>query len=451
MQEFDLLVIGGGSGGVRAARFAANFGAKVALAEGARLGGTCVNVGCIPKKFLMYAAEFVHNKHLMQNYGFSGDLEFNWQTLIHNKNIELARLNQIYNNLLTNSGVTVFHDFARLISSDTAQVGIHQISAKYILLAPGGTAYLPKITGIEHAITSNELFALPKLPAKIAIVGGGYIAVEFASILQALGAKVTLIYRSDLFLRGFDQDLRSLLKDEFTSQNITLKFNNDVTSITKNSTNLTVQLQDGQNLDVNCVLYATGRVPNLTNLGLKNAGVILDDRGFIAVDANYQTFNPQIFAIGDAIGKIALTPTALAEGMAVARYLFAKQTYQQVDYSNVPSAIFSLPNLASCGLTEEQAKAQGFKLKIFSSKLRALKLTLSTSAQQSLVKLIVDKHSDKILGAHIAGENAGEIMQAVAVAIKANATKAVFDATIGIHPTLAEELVTLRNPTKVDA
>jgi len=450
MQEFDLLVIGGGSGGVRAARFAANFGAKVAVAEYQKLGGTCVNVGCIPKKFLMYAAEFAHNQDVMPSYGFIGKNSFNWQTLITNKNIELARLNKVYANLLVNSGVTVFNDFAKIISANTAQIGNQQIKAKYILLAPGGYPYLPKIKGIEHAITSNEIFDLPKLPAKIAIIGGGYIAVEFASILQALGTKVSLIYRGDLFLRGFDQDLRNHLHDEFVRQNIELKFNTDVISITKNTDNLTLLLDNGANLETDCVLYATGRMPLIANLGLENAKIALDKRGFIAVNENYQTSCPSVFAIGDAIGKIALTPVALAQGMAVARYLFASQTYQKLNYANVPSAVFSLPNLAVVGLTEEQARNQGYKLKIFSSSFRALKLTLSKEQQRSLVKLVVDSNTDKVLGCHIAGDSAGEIIQSVAIAIKAGATKEIFDTTIGVHPTLAEEIVTLREPIRTD-
>jgi len=449
MQEFDLLVIGGGSGGVRAARFAASFGAKVALAEGAKLGGTCVNLGCIPKKFLMYAAEFAHNQDLMPSYGFSGDYAFNWRTLIANKDAEIQRLNQIYSNLLARSKVTVFNDFAHLIARDIAQIGQTQIKAKHILLAPGGRPHLPQIDGIEHAISSDDLFSLKTLPQKMVIVGGGYIAVEFASILQALGTEVTLIYRGDLFLRGFDFDLRNHLRIEFERQNIALKFNLDVQKISKNN-NLTLTLSNGESLTTDAVLYATGRVPNLSNLGLENANVALDERGFIAVDANFQTSNAGIWAIGDAIGRIALTPVALAEGMALARYLFAPETYQKVDYANVPSAVFSLPNLASVGLSEEEARAQGYKLKIFKSDFRTLKLSLTKDEQRSLVKLVVCKNTDQVLGVHLAGENAGEIVQSAAIALKAGATKAVFDATIGIHPTLAEELVTLREPIKVD-
>jgi len=450
MQEFDLLVIGAGSGGVRAARFAADFGAKVAIAESSKLGGTCVNAGCIPKKILMYAANTNKDFKLSSSYGFNSSYSFDWSTLIKNKDREISRLNKIYHNLLTSSGVTIFNGHARLLNSNTVQIDDVKVKTKYILLAPGGKPFVPVIIGGEHAITSDELFHLEKLPANISIIGGGYIAVEFAAILQALGAKVTLIHRDNLFLRGFDSSLRQHLKDEFSQQGIKLKFNSEVISITKNN-RFNLQLNNGEDHCTDCVLYATGRKPNINNLGLKNVGINLDKRGFIAVNDNYQTNIANIFAIGDAIGKIQLTPVALAEAMAVTKYLFKPDIYQKLDYDNIPYAVFSSPNLASVGLTEENARNQGFKLKVFSSKFRPLKLTLSDEQRFSMVKIIVCKNSDKVLGIHVASSDAGEIVQGFAAAIKAGITKKTLDNTIGIHPTLAEELVTMRNPVLIDA
>jgi len=444
--DFDLLVIGGGSGGVRAARFAADFGAKVALAESRYLGGTCVNVGCIPKKLFAYAAQFAEDFSKTAGYGFSlATPDFNWQVLRDNKTGEIQRLNGVYQKLLENSGVCLFDGHARLLGEHQVEVNGKTYSAKNILLATGGWPDKPQISGIEHAITSNEVFALPSLPKQMLIVGGGYIAVEFASIFHALGVKVSLLYRGELFLRGFDGSLRSHLKEEFERKGLDVQFSADIAHIERQADGaLTAQLKDGRNLTADCIVYATGRKPMTDGLGLENTAVTLDERGFVQVDNTYQTAAPSIFAIGDLIGRVQLTPVALAEGMAVAKHLFRPEPFAPLDYRLIPSAVFSLPNLASVGLSEEQAIAEGHNIRVFESRFRALKLTLTDCQERTLCKLIVDADSDKVLGCHMAGSDAGEIIQGLAVALKAGASKQQFDETLGIHPTAAEEFVTMR-------
>jgi len=444
--DFDLLVIGGGSGGVRAARFAADFGAKVALAESRYLGGTCVNVGCIPKKLFAYAAQFAEDFAKADGYGFSpGRPEFNWQVLRDNKTREIHRLNGVYRKLLENSGVVLLDGHARLLDAHQAAVNSKTYSAKNILLATGGWPNKPDIPGIQHAITSNEVFALPSLPKQMLIVGGGYIAVEFASIFHALGVQVTLLYRGELFLRGFDGSLRRHLKEEFERKGLNLQFSTQITQIERQASgHLKARLSDGRTLHADCIVYATGRRPMTEGLGLENTAVTLDERGFVEVDNAYCTVAPSIFAIGDLIGRVQLTPVALAEGMAVAKYLFRPEQFAPVDYRLIPSAVFSLPNLASVGLSEELAREQGHNVRLFESRFRALKLTLTVCQERTLCKLIVDADSDKVLGCHMAGSDAGEIIQGLAVALKAGASKRQFDETLGIHPTAAEEFVTLR-------
>jgi len=444
--DFDLLVIGGGSGGVRAARFAADFGAKVALAESRYLGGTCVNVGCIPKKLFAYAAQFAEDFPKTAGYGFSqATPEFNWQLLRDNKTKEIKRLNGVYQKILESSGVCLLDGHARLLDEHQVEINRQTYSAKNILLATGGWPNKPDIIGIEHAITSNEVFALPSLPKQMLIVGGGYIAVEFASIFHALGVKVSLLYRGELFLRGFDGSLRRHLKEEFERKGLDMQFSADIAHIERQADGaLTAQLKDGRVLTADCIVYATGRRPLTDGLGLENTAVTLDERGFVQVNHTYQTAAPSIFAIGDLIGRVQLTPVALAEGMAVAKKLFRPQLFSPLDYRLIPSAVFSLPNLASVGLTEEQARAEGHNIRLFESRFRALKLTLTHCQERTLCKLIVDADSDKVLGCHMAGSDAGEIIQGLAVALKAGATKQQFDETLGIHPTAAEEFVTMR-------
>lgn len=446
--DFDLFVIGAGSGGVRAARFAAGFGAKVAVAESRYLGGTCVNVGCVPKKLLVYGAHFADDFEQAQGFGWTlGDADFNWQTLIANKNREIQRLNGIYRNLLVNSGVTLLEGHARIVDAHHVEVDGQRFSTERILIATGGWPQVPDIPGREHAITSNEAFFLPQLPKRVLVVGGGYIAVEFAGIFHGLGADTTLLYRRDLFLRGFDRSVREHLSEELTKRGLNLQFNSDIARIDKQADgSLHATLKDGRVLEADCVFYATGRRPMLDNLGLENVSVELDDKGFIAVDELFQTSEPSILALGDVIGRVQLTPVALAEGMAVARRLFKPEQYRPVDYAHIPTAVFSLPNIGTVGLTEEQAREQGYDVQVFESRFRPMKLTLTECQERTLMKLVVDAGTDRVLGCHMVGPEAGEIIQGLAVALKAGATKQVFDETIGVHPTAAEEFVTMRTP-----
>ncbi|WP_313481959.1 glutathione-disulfide reductase [Stutzerimonas kunmingensis] len=449
--DFDLFVIGAGSGGVRAARFAAGFGAKVAVAESRYLGGTCVNVGCVPKKLLVYGAHYAEDIGQAQGYGWTIDgATFDWKTLIANKDREIQRLNGIYRSILVDSGVTLLQAHARLVDAHTVEVEGKHYTAEHILIATGGWPHVPAIPGREHAITSNEAFYLESLPRRVLVVGGGYIAVEFASIFHGCGADTKLLYRGELFLRGFDGSLRDHLKDEMIKKGVDLQFNADIVHIDKQADgSLLATLEDGRTLEADCIFYATGRRPMLDNLGLEKAGVALDARGFIAVDDEYRTSVSSILAIGDVIGRVQLTPVALAEGMAVARRLFKPEQYRKVDYTTIPTAVFSLPNMATVGLTEEEAREQGYNVTIFESRFRPMKLTMTDSLERSLMKLVVDAETDRVLGCHMAGPDAGEIMQGLGVALKAGATKQVFDDTLGIHPTAAEEFVTMRTPAAI--
>ncbi|WP_447785182.1 glutathione-disulfide reductase [Pseudomonas germanica] len=446
--DFDLYVIGAGSGGVRAARFAAGFGAKVAVAESRYLGGTCVNVGCVPKKLLVYGAHFAEDFEQASGFGWSlGEANFDWATLIANKDREINRLNGIYRNLLVNSGVTLHEAHAKIVGPHEVEVNGERYTAKNILIATGGWPQIPEIPGREHAIGSNEAFFLKELPKRVLVVGGGYIAVEFAGIFHGLGANTTLLYRGDLFLRGFDGSVRKHLQEELTKRGLDLQFNADIARIDKQvDGSLKATLKDGRELEADCIFYATGRRPMLDNLGLENTDVQLTDKGFIKVDEQYQTSEPSILALGDVIGRVQLTPVALAEGMAVARRLFKPEQYRPVDYKMIPTAVFSLPNIGTVGLTEEEARDAGHDVVIFESRFRPMKLTLTECQEKTLMKLVVDGKTDKVLGCHMVGPDAGEIVQGLAIALKAGATKRDFDDTIGVHPTAAEEFVTMRTP-----
>ncbi|MGY4494406.1 glutathione-disulfide reductase [Pseudomonas sp. TE3610] len=446
--DFDLFVIGAGSGGVRAARFAAGFGAKVAVAESRYLGGTCVNVGCVPKKLMVYGAQFKGDFAHAEGYGWAlGERSFDWHTLIANKNREIERLNGIYRNLLINSRVTLLEGHARMLDAHTVQVNGQTFSAEHILLATGGWPVIPDIAGREHAIGSNEVFFLEQLPKRVIVVGGGYIAAEFAGIFNGLGARTTQLYRGDLFLRGFDGSVRQHLCDEMRRAGVDLQFNTDIARIDKLADGtLKATLNDGRELLADCIFYATGRRPMLENLGLENTAVELDERGFIKVDELFQTTEPSVLAVGDVIGRVQLTPVALAEGMAVARRLFQPEHYRPVDYALIPTAVFSQPPIGTVGLSEEQARAQGHEVTVFQSDFRPMKLTLTDDHERTLMKLVVDSNTDQVLGCHMVGPDAGEIIQGLAIALKAGATKQVFDETIGVHPTAAEEFVTLRTP-----
>ncbi len=448
--EFDLFVIGAGSGGVRAARFAAGFGAKVAVAESRYLGGTCVNVGCLPKKLLVYGAHFAEDFEQASGFGWTlGESSFDWATLIANKDREINRLNGIYRNLLVNSGVTLIEGHARITGPNEVEVNGQRHSAKHILIATGGWPQIPEIAGREHAISSNEAFFLKALPKRVLVVGGGYIAVEFAGIFHGLGAQTSLLYRGDMFLRGFDGAVRKHLHEELTKRGMDIQFNADIARIDKQADgSLKATLKDGRELEADCIFYATGRRPMLDNLGLEATGVKLDKRGFVEVDDLYQTAEPSILAIGDVIGRVQLTPVALAEGMAVARRLFKPEQYRAVDYAMIPTAVFSLPNIGTVGLSEEQAVEDGHAVQVFESSFRPMKLTLTDCQERTFMKLVVDANTDKVLGCHMVGPEAGEIVQGLAIALKAGATKQHFDETIGVHPTAAEEFVTMRTPVK---
>jgi len=445
--QYDLFVIGAGSGGVRAARMASSLGAKVVIAEERYYGGTCVNVGCVPKKLFVYASHFSEEFEIARSFGWSmEEVQFSWQRLIKNKNDEINRLNGVYERILDSNGVEIIDGRARLVDEHTITINDRQITAERILIAVGGWPSVPDFPGKEHVITSNEAFFLDSLPEKMIIVGGGYIAVEFAGIFNGLGVDTTLVYRGPLFMRGFDQDLRSRLADEMQKKGIRIIFNNNVEAIEKEDGKYHVTYTDGNHDDANLVMFATGRAPNTENLGLKEAGVKLDGNGAIIVNENYQTSAPSVYAVGDVTDRINLTPVALAEGMALARNLYGDQE-SAVDYRDIPTCVFSQPNLGTVGLTEEEARDQYQEIEIYQSSFKPMKLSLTESDEKTFMKIIVDKISDRVLGVHMLGPDAGEIIQGVAIALKAGATKSTFDATIGIHPTAAEELVTMRTPS----
>ena len=462
--DFDLFVIGGGSGGVRAARMAAQRGARVALAEVLStdgLGGTCVNVGCIPKKLYSYAAHYAEAAEEAHGYGWEGPAPtLNWTTLKANRAREISRLNGVYSNLLHGSGVVVVNGFAKLegehgvcvatLNAD-GTAGHQRHSARHILVATGGTAHVPHFAGREHVITSDDIFDLPTFPDRLVVVGGGYIACEFASIFNGLGARVTQLYRGEQVLRGFDDEVRHFLAAEMAKAGVDLRLNAGVLAVHKAADGLHVQLEDGNTVVADAVLYATGRVPNVDGLGLSGAGVTQGAQGAVLVNAQYQTNVPHIYAVGDVTARVQLTPVALGEAMVVVDQLFgpaAGKPARTMGYDCIPTAIFTHPNVGTVGLSEAQAREQFGHITLYRSEFRALKHTLSGSTERTLMKLVVDTATDRVVGLHMVGADAGEIVQGFAVAMKAGATKAVFDSTLGIHPTAAEEFVTMREPVK---
>ena len=445
--DFDLFTIGAGSGGVRASRVCATYGAKVAVAEERYFGGTCVNVGCIPKKLFSYAAHYREDFHDAAGFGWTvPEPTFHWPTLVANKDKEIARLNGIYERILANAGVTILKNRATIVDPHQVECGGKTYSAKHILVATGSWPTVPGIRGKEFAITSNEAFFLPELPKSAIVVGGGYIAVEFASIFNGLGVKTTLVYRGKRLLRGFDAELGAKLAEEMTKKGVTIRFESDLASLAKSAAGITATFKDASVMETGVVMYATGRKPNTRNLGLEAAGVNLATDGAIQVNKHLQSSVPSIHAIGDVTNRINLTPVATAEGMALAKTLFRNEP-TEMDYDTIPTAIFSIPNLATVGLSEEAAKERGHGVDIYKTGFRALKHTLSGSEEKTFMKLVVDASTQKVLGAHMMGADAGEIIQGIAIAIKCGATKAQFDSTIGIHPTAAEEFVTLREKT----
>ena len=444
--DFDLLVIGAGSGGVRAARKSAEMGARVAVVEERALGGTCVNVGCIPKKLYVYASEFSAAWQEAAGFGWSAQqVAFDWETLRDNKTQEIARLNAIYERLLLTPGVEIIEGHAALQGPHEVRVGNKTYRAQKILLATGTWPVMPDIPGIELAISSNEAFDLELFPERVLIIGGGYIATEFAGIFNGLGASVLQSYRGDLFLRGFDGDIRRFLAEEIRKTGVDLRFQHHVHALERSPTGgIKAQMSDGaQTFDA--VLVAVGRAPNIAELGLEHTRVTLDDRGYIAVDDAFQTAEPSIYALGDMTGGEELTPVAIAEAMAFSQSQFGNQP-STMDYDCIPTAVFSQPPVGTVGLSEEAAVAKGHEVVVYESAFKPLKHTVSGHEGRSFMKLVVDRHNDRVLGAHMVGQDAGEICQGLAIALKMGATKADFDRTIGIHPTAAEEFVTLRNP-----
>jgi glutathione reductase (NADPH) len=448
--DCDLFVIGGGSGGVRAARMAAQRNARVVLAEAADLGGTCVNVGCIPKKLYSYAAHFADDFRDAAGFGWHvGEPRFDWPVLKANRAAEIKRLNGVYRKLLDDAGVRLLTGWATVIDAHTVEVrttgGVERVTAKHILVATGGRPNVPDFPGCEHVLTSDSMFDLDPFPQRLLVVGGGYIACEFASIFNGLGSRVTQLYRGDQVLRGFDADVRHFAAQEMRKHGVDLRTHADVKRIDRNGPGLAVALTDGSTLEADVVLYATGRVPNVANLGLEAAGVKQGKDGAIVVDARYATSVPSIHALGDVTARVQLTPVALGEAMVLVDHLFGEGR-RSLGYDFIPTAVFTHPNIGTVGFSEEEARARFGEIALFRSDFKPLKHTLSGSGERTLMKLVVDKASDRVVGLHMVGPDAGEIVQGFAVALKAGATKAVFDATVGIHPTAAEEFVTMRAP-----
>ena len=447
--DYDLFVIGAGSGGVRAARMSAAYGAKVAIAEEYRVGGTCVIRGCVPKKLFVYASHFAEEFEDAAGFGWQlADAGFDWQKLVAAKDTEIDRLNSIYIKNLQASGVEILQGRATLGGPHSILLDGREITARNILVAVGATPFMPALPGIEHAISSNEAFHLDTLPEKITIVGGGYIAVEFAGIFNGLGVDTTLIYRGPEILRGFDDDVRQHLHAEMIKKGVVVKTETDITAITPDGQEYRLELTGGNSLQTGLVMYATGRVPKTENLGLAEAGVTLGARGEVLVDAYSRTNIDSIFAVGDVTERAQLTPVAIREGAALAQTLF-NDNPQKVDHSIIPTAVFSQPPIGTVGMTEaeaRQATADTGGVDIYKSSFRPMKHTLSGRDEKTLMKLIVGKADDKVLGLHIVGPDSGEMIQAFGIAVTMGATKAQFDSTIAVHPTAAEELVTMKTP-----
>jgi len=448
--DYDLFVIGGGSGGVRGARMAAGTGAKVAIAESYRYGGTCVIRGCVPKKLLSYASHFHEDFEDAAGFGWTvPQPSFDWAKLIANKDKEIDRLEGVYEKLLKGAGVEFYHGHARLLDAHTVEVGEQRFTAKIILIATGGAPSFPMEPGWEHGISSNEAFHLEELPKRVVIYGGGFIAVEFAGIFNGLGSEVTQVYRGPQILRGFDDDIRNTLAGEIVKKGVNLVVETTIDRIEKREKDLLVHLSDGSEVECDLVMAATGRSPNVHNLGLEEVGVELARNGAIKVDEFSKTTVDNIYAVGDVTDRINLTPVAIQEAMAFVDTVY-RDTPRAMDHADVPSAVFSHPPVGTVGLTELQARERHGALDIYRSTFRPLKHTLSGRDEKTMMKLIVAKDTQRVVGVHMVGLDAPEIVQGMAVAIKAGATKQVFDATVGIHPTAAEEFVTMREPIPGD-
>ncbi len=441
--DYDLTVIGAGSGGVRAARIAAGHGAKVAIAEADRVGGTCVIRGCIPKKLMAYAGHYAGDFEDAAGFGWTVEARFDWATLIANKDREIDRLNGLYIKGLEAAGAELHQARARLVDPHTVALDDgRSVRAEHILIATGARPVMPVLPGIEHAISSDEVFHLPSLPRRVAIIGAGYIALEFASIFRGCGSEVTVLYRGPEPLRGFDGDIRAAIAEEMTARGVSFRFRVEVASIEQRPDGLQVTLTQGGGLGADVVLFATGRHPNTAGLGLESTGLALGPQGAVPVDAWSRSSIPHIYAIGDVTDRVPLTPVAIREGHAFADTVFGKTPWA-VDYQAIPTAVFSNPSVGSIGLAEEEARARG-PVEIYRARFRPLRHTLSGRAERTMMKLVVDRRTDRVLGVHMVGEDAPEIIQALAVAVRMGATKADFDAAMALHPTAGEEFLTMR-------
>jgi glutathione reductase (NADPH) len=448
--DYDLFIIGAGSAGVRAARIAAGHGAKVAIAEESRVGGTCVIRGCVPKKLLVYASHFGEDFEDAEGYGWSGPRpRFDWARLIANKDKEIDRLNAAYKSTLAKAGAELIETRAELVDRHTIALGGKQVAAEIILIATGSWPEMPKLPGIEHAITSNECFHLERLPERVVVVGGGYIALEFAGIFNGLGSKTTVLYRGEQVLRGFDHDVRSFLADELAKKGIDVRCRTQVARIDQVAGALAVTLDDGSTIDCDQVLYATGRRPLTRNMGLEKVGVALDDAGAIKVDGWSKSSVPNIYAVGDCTNRVNLTPVAIREGHAFADSVFGKRPWM-VDHADFPSAVFTQPPVGTVGLTEELARDKYGAVDIYRETFRPMKHTMTGRSERTLMKLVVDRKTQAVVGAHMVGLDAPEIIQTLAIAVKMKATKQQIDQTIAIHPTAAEEFVTMRTPVAAE-
>jgi glutathione reductase (NADPH) len=442
--DYDLFVIGAGSGGVRASRIAAGHGAKVAVAEEYRVGGTCVIRGCVPKKLLLYGSHYRDELEDAASYGWIGaGGAFDWPTLRDNVQKEVTRLNAAYIATLERHRVEIFNARAAFVDEHTLEVGARRVTARHILVATGGHPAAPAFAGAEHAFSSNDAFHLPELPRRLVVYGGGYIATEFAGIFHGLGVEVTQLYRGALILRGWDTEMREKLQATYVAKGIRMRLGAEIKALERSGANLTLTLSDGTKLETDAIMCAIGREPNTRDLGLDRAGVALDGKGAVKVDAFSQTSRTHIHAIGDVTNRLQLTPVAIREGHAFADSVFGKAPWS-VDYANVPSAVFSQPALASVGLSEEAARAAGMDVKVFRSDFRPMKYTISGRQERTLCKLVVDAKSDRVVGAHMLSPDAPEIIQSLAVAVRLGATKRDFDQTVALHPSAAEEFVLMR-------
>lgn len=445
--DFDLFVIGGGSGGVRAARWAAKLGAKVALVEKSRLGGTCVIRGCVPKKFMVYASEFSHDAAVMKDYGWDVRIgDFDWGQFKKSRDNEVERLSGIYKRMLEGSGVELYEGVGCIDGENTILIKGKKITAKHILIAVGSRPYLPSFKGVEHTLTSNQFFKLEQRPQKVLVAGGGYIAVEFAGIMQGLGSDVSIVIRREHILRGFDQDVREFLQEQMSEKGISFLTEKTIVEIEKEDEQFHVTFSDQSRISYDAVLMAQGRVPATEELQLDKIGVT-HSRGKIKVDSKFATSLNSVYGVGDCVNDHNLTPVALNEGMILAENLFNGQD-REMDYNNIPTAVFSQPPIGTVGLGEQEAKAKGHNVDIYMSSFSPLKFALSSHKEKCLMKLVVDSGSQIVLGVHIVGKDAGEMIQGVGVAVKAKLTKDQFDNCVGVHPTSAEEFVTMREKTR---